>query len=1172
MRRFTAAAALLLSLFAFVNAQAEAHLARYGVQYVVPFKLYNADGTLDVDEADGGTEVSVRCQGGTNATATNDFVDRGSDYEVTLTATEMQCATVIVTIAATTTEVTYINTVNNASAAIPTLEANVATITDGAIVAADFATGAITATVIAADAIGASELAADAIGASEIAADFSTELLTGLANLSVNVAQVSGDSAAADNIETAYDDTAGAVRWHNIVDQGTAQAATATTLQLRSAAAFADDEIIGATVVISTATAGAGQARTITDYVQSTDTATVANWTTTPSGTITYRVLGVPPGSGGSVSIAAGGITASSFAAGAIDASAIAADAIGSSEIATDAIGTNEIAADAIGAAELANGAIDAATFAAGAIDATAIATDAITSAEIAANAIGAAEVADGTIDEATFSTTAGSFDALGIIDQGTAQAATGTTLQLRSAAAFADDEIIGATCLITGGSAGIGQARTITDYVSSTDTATVATWTTTPTGTITYECFGTAAGGGTVSIAAGGITASSFASGAIDAAAIAADAIGASEIATDAITAAELAADAIGASELAANAIGSSELADGGITSAEFGTGAITATVIATDAIGAAELAADAIGAAEIANASIDAATFAAGAIDASAIATDAIGAAEVAADVSTELLTGLANLSVNVGQISGDSGAADELELAFDGTTGAVEALGILRQGTAQSATGTTLVMDTGAAFADDAAIGMTVVACGSTQGYCQARGVTDNANASDTLTVETWTVTPSGTITYYLFGTAPSTGGGGGLDAAGVRAAVGLASANLDTQLGGIQTDTNAIEVDTQDIQARLPAALVSGRIDASVGAMATGVVTATAIASDAIGSAEIATGAIDADAIAADAIGASELATDAIGAAEIAADAITAAELAANVGADLTSIPWNAAWDPEVQSEAADALAAIFLDQLLATAYDPASPPGAADSLLEDLVENDAGVTRFNTNALENGPAGGGGSSDWSVGEREQIRHRLGIDGTAAAPSATPSLASASQATAIETDTQDIQGRLPAALLSGRMDASVGAMASNVMTAAAAASDLTTELQSGLATSSALAAVDDFVDEVETRLGVAGAGLTAVPWNAAWDAEVQSEVADALAAIVLIEPAAVPTWGSSTAWQWLAYFAAWSRNEINQTSTTKTLRNDADSSNIASCTVSDDGTTFTVAECQ
>jgi len=35
-------------------------------------------------------------------------------------------------------------------------------------------------------------------------------------------------------------------------------------------------------------------------------------------------------------------------------------------------------------------------------------------------------------------------------------------------------------------------------------------------------------------------------------------------------------------------------------------------------------------------------------------------------------------------------------------------------------------------------------------------------------------------------------------------------------------------------------------------------------------------------------------------------------------------------------------------------------------------------------------------------------------------------------------------------------------------------------------------------------VFARVGAAGAGLTAVPWNAAWDAEVQSEVADALAA--------------------------------------------------------------------
>ena len=66
------------------------------------------------------------------------------------------------------------------------------------------------------------------------------------------------------------------------------------------------------------------------------------------------------------------------------------------------------------------------------------------------------------------------------------------------------------------------------------------------------------------------------------------------------------------------------------------------------------------------------------------------------------------------------------------------------------------------------------------------------------------------------------------------------------------------------------------------------------------------------------------------------------------------------------------------------------------------------------------------------------------------------------ATAAQATAIETDTQDIQSRLPAALVSGRMDASVGAMASNTLTAAALATDAVTEIQVGLATSSGVTA--------------------------------------------------------------------------------------------------------------
>lgn len=76
---------------------------------------------------------------------------------------------------------------------------------------------------------------------------------------------------------------------------------------------------------------------------------------------------------------------------------------------------------------------------------------------------------------------------------------------------------------------------------------------------------------------------------------------------------------------------------------------------------------------------------------------------------------------------------------------------------------------------------------------------------------------------------------------------------------------------------------------------------------------------------------------------------------------------------------------------------------------------------------------------------------------------------------SQTAAIETDTQDIQSRIPAALVSGRIDASVGAMAANTLTASALATDAVTEIQSGLATSSALATTDGKVDDILTDTG-------------------------------------------------------------------------------------------------
>jgi hypothetical protein len=43
-------------------------------------------------------------------------------------------------------------------------------------------------------------------------------------------------------------------------------------------------------------------------------------------------------------------------------------------------------------------------------------------------------------------------------------------------------------------------------------------------------------------------------------------------------------------------------------------------------------------------------------------------------------------------------------------------------------------------------------------------------------------------------------------------------------------------------------------------------------------------------------------------------------------------------------------------------------------------------------------------------------------------------------------------------------------------------------------------------DGIADDIKTAVGVAGAGLTAIPWNAAYDAEIESEVNDALSTML------------------------------------------------------------------
>lgn len=126
---------------------------------------------------------------------------------------------------------------------------------------------------------------------------------------------------------------------------------------------------------------------------------------------------------------------------------------------------------------------------------------------------------------------------------------------------------------------------------------------------------------------------------------------------------------------------------------------------------------------------------------------------------------------------------------------------------------------------------------------------------------------------------------------------------AGASVSADVAAVKAETATILSDTNDIQTRLPAALVSGRIDASVGAMAANVLTATAIAADAITDAKVAadvtiasvTGAVGSVtagvSVAAGGIASTSFAAGAIDSAAIAADAIGSSELAASAGQDI-----------------------------------------------------------------------------------------------------------------------------------------------------------------------------------------------------------------------------------------------------------------------------------------
>jgi hypothetical protein len=261
---------------------------------------------------------------------------------------------------------------------------------------------------------------------------------------------------------------------------------------------------------------------------------------------------------------------------------------------------------------------------------------------------------------------------------------------------------------------------------------------------------------------------------------------------------------------------------------------------------------------------------------------------------------------------------------------------------------------------------------------------------------------------TVTTYT-GNTPQTG-----DAyARLGAPVG---ASISADVAAVKGDTVDIEADTQDIQSRLPAALVSGRMDSNMQAAANDVITAAVIA----------TGAIDADAIAPNAIGASELAADAVAEIQSGLSTLDAAGVRSAVG-----------------------LASADLDTQLA-----ALPTAGenADAVWDEALAGHLGAG--STGAALN--ASGSAGDPWA----SALPGAYGA-GTAGFIVGTNLDALVSN---VEADTQNIQSRLPAALVGGRMDSNMQAAANGVVTAAVIAT--------GAIDADALAAdaMDEFWDEV------------------------------------------------------------------------------------------------------
>lgn len=535
----------------------------------------------------------------------------------------------------------------------------------------------------------------------------------------------------------------------------------------------------------------------------------------------------------------------------------------------------------------------------------------------------------------------------------------------------------------------------------------------------------------------------------------------------------------------------------------------------------------------------------------------------------------------------------------------------LPVIRTGTAQAGAATTITLDSNASAIDDYYVGCYVNITNNDPANVlgQARVITDYVGSTKVATVPTWGTNPSSASTFEILATAewiqrladinsllgtaiatPTTGGVLEVDLTHIAgSAVSTTTAQLGVNLVQISGDATAADNLESYTDGTTPIPANVTQLGGAAQSLTDlkdfaddgydpatnkvqGVVlvdTLTTYTGNTVqtGDSFARLGAPAGASISAD-IAAIEAQTDDIGAA----------------GAGLTAIPWNAAWDAEVQSEVDDALVARNLDKLIiasgtadsgstTTMVDAArteadndywkgriilftsgnisgqcviitdfvaatdtftfAPPTTQavstqdyvilpglsvwdDTLAEHLISGSTG------SALN---AAGAAGDPWSTALPGA--YGAGTAGKIVGDNINATISSrASQASVdtIDDFVDDLESRLTSTRAGYLDNLSAGAVALQT-----SVDDLEGRLgtPSNLGSGASIAANLVDIEGQTDDIGVAGAGLTAVPWNPAWDTEVQSEAEDALVTHRLdellnadsdIDGAAPPTVGS------------------------------------------------------